>query len=541
MSRPEPGPTDASEAGSAPSLPASAVSSNADGLPAPILRVAGLGKTYAAPVLRDVDLDLLPGEVHALVGENGAGKSTLCRIVAGLTFPDAGTLTLNDRPFRPLSRKDAESRGISMVLQELNLLPTLSVAENIFFDELPHRWGWIDYPRLNRRAGAVLKRLGLPDLDPSRPVGELGIGEQQLVEIAAGLRRDCRVLILDEPTAALTDPEIALLFQQVREFRQRGGAVLYISHRLEEIRQIADRVSVLRDGRLVATRPMDGLSTDELVRLMVGRELPSSRRPPPPGDGEILLEVRDLRSGNRVRGVSFEARAGEILGFAGLMGAGRTETMRALFGADPADGGTVHLRGKAQPALIRTPGDAVRAGLALLTEDRKSQGLLLPLSLEQNLTLPSLSRLAGPLGWIPKGAEHRHAAPWIERLRIRCHSPAQPVVELSGGNQQKVVIGKWLLRDAEILLFDEPTRGIDVGARFEIYQLLDELAGRGKAVIVVSSDLKELMSISDRIAVMSAGRLTATFRRGEWTEDKLLSAAFRGHVRSEAATAHPAP
>ncbi|MCP5517760.1 MAG: sugar ABC transporter ATP-binding protein [Verrucomicrobiales bacterium] len=541
MSRPRPGPAIQPETGLPVSPSPCVVPPVGSQSHPPVLRLAGLGKTYAAPVLRAVDLEVFAGEVHALVGENGAGKSTLCRIAAGLTRPDAGTLELAGHPFRPRSRKEAERQGVSMVLQELNLLPTLSVAENIFFDELPHRWGWIDYARLNQQATAALERLGLPDLDPARAVGELGIGEQQLVEIATGLRRECRVLILDEPTAALTDPEIALLFQQIREFRTRGGAVLYISHRLEEIRQIADRVSVLRDGQLVATRPGRSLSADELVRLMVGRELPASLRPQPGPDGDVLLAVRDIHSGDRVRGVSFEARAGEILGFAGLMGAGRTETMRAIFGADRLDSGTVRFGKQTPPARLRTPGDAVRAGLALLTEDRKTQGLLLPLSVERNLTFPALSQLAGPLGWLAEPVERRQAGPWIERLRIRCHSPAQPVVELSGGNQQKVVIGKWLLRDCRVLIFDEPTRGIDVGARFEIYQLLAELAARGKAVIVVSSDLKELMSISDRIVVMSAGRVTATFRRGEWTEDKILRAAFRGHVRSETAPPPPAP
>jgi ribose transport system ATP-binding protein len=496
----------------------------------PFLRARGLGKSYAAPVLREAALDLRSGEIHALVGENGAGKSTLCRILAGLTPADTGEIRLDGAPFAPRSRKAAEARGIHMVLQELNLIPTLTVAENIFFDELPRRWGWIDYPRLNAAAAEALGRLGLDELDPTCPVARLGIGQQQMVEIAAGLRRECRLLILDEPTAALTGREIERLFAQVRAFRARGGAVLYISHRLEEIQQLADRVTVLRDGEVVATRPAAEVSADELVRLMVGRELPEflgSRERQP---GPVRLAVRDLWAGERVRGVSFEARAGEILGFAGLMGAGRTETLRAVFGADRPERGRIFLRGGAAPARIRSPRDAVRAGIAFVTEDRKAEGLLLPQPVRANLTLPSLRRWAGALGTLAPRREAREAARWIEQLRIRCHSGEQPVVELSGGNQQKVVMGKWLLRDADVFLFDEPTRGIDVGAKFEIYRLLDELALRGKAVIVVSSDLKELTAISDRIVVMSAGRVAATFRRGEWTEDRIMSAAFSGHL-----------
>ena len=500
----------------------------------PLLRVQGLSKSYAAPVLSDVDFEVRPGEVHALIGENGAGKSTLCRILAGLTEADAGTVTLDGEPFAPRSRKTAEQHGLCMVLQELNLIPTLTVAENVFFDELPHRWGWINYPRLNADTREALARLGLPDVDPRRPVGTLGIGQQQLVEIAAGLRRDCRVLILDEPTAALTGPEIDLLFRQVVAFRARGGAVIYISHRLEEVQRLADRVTVLRDGRVVTTRTASDVSPDELVRLMVGRDIPERIAAADRQPGGIMLAVRNLRAGDRVRGVSFEVRSGEILGFAGLMGAGRTETMRAIFGADPIDSGTIHLRGSTEAATLNSPRDAVRAGIALVTEDRKSQGLLLSQPVRVNLTLPSLERLTAPPGWINQAREREESRHWIGRLTIRCHSAEQPAVELSGGNQQKVVVGKWLLRDCDILIFDEPTRGIDVGARFEIYRLLDDLASRGKAVVVVSSDLKELMAVSDRILVMSGGRLAGEFLRGEWTEDKLLAAAFSAHLATTA-------
>ena len=498
----------------------------------PFLSVRGLGKTYATPVLDDVNVDLLPGEVHALVGENGAGKSTFSRILSGLTRPDRGEMQLAGRPYAPRSKNEGEAAGVHMVMQELNLIGTLSVAENIFLDHLPHRAGWIDFARLHRDAREVLGRIGMGDLDPALPVERLGVGQQQMVEIAASLWRDCRLLILDEPTAALTDPEVALLFEQVRRLRADGVAILYISHRLEEIRQIADRLSVLRDGRLVATRPVAEYTLDDIVRLMVGRELSDDLFGPPRTPGPVALSVRGLNRGTQVRNVSFEARRGEILGFAGLMGSGRTETMRAIFGADRPDSGTIHLHGSATPARIRSPRDAVRQGIALLTEDRKAQGLFLSLGIRENLTINALHRVARGGGWLAKSRETGDVRGWIDKLRVRCHSPDQGVAELSGGNQQKVIVARWLYRDCDILIFDEPTRGVDVGARFEIYRVLTELAAQGKAIVVVSSDLNELMSVCDRIAVMSAGELAATFPRGEWTQDKIMSAALSGHLRT---------
>jgi ribose transport system ATP-binding protein len=499
-----------------------------------LLQIAGLSKSYGpVRVLTDVDFDLRRGEVHALVGENGAGKSTLSRIIAGLTPADAGSLTLAGRPFQPRDRRDAEHHGVRMVMQELNLVGNLTVAESLFIDRLPHRWGWIDRAQLHRQARAALERVGLAGLDPARLIRTLGVGQQQMVEIAAGLARRCDVLILDEPTAALTTTETEQLFAQIAVLKATGTGVTYISHRLEEIRRIADRVSVLRDGRLVATRPVADVSLDEIVRLMVGREVGqmTARAPRPPGPA--VLEVRGLRREPAVKDVSFEARRGEILGFAGLMGSGRTETMRAIFGADRPDAGKIQLGGATRPARIRSPRDAVRQGLALLTENRKEQGLLLPLPVRANVTLPSLPRFAATAGWLRRSAEAEESTRWIGTLGIRCRDAEQRVADLSGGNQQKVVIAKWLLRDCDVLIFDEPTRGIDVGARFEIYQLLEGLAAQGKAIIVVSSDLPELMALCDRIAVMSAGRLAATFRRGEWTEGKIMTAALSGYLRSE--------
>lgn len=498
-----------------------------------MLLASGLTKTYATTVLDQVDFDLRRGEVHALVGENGAGKSTLARILSGITAPTSGAMQLNGQPYAPTSRKEAERRGVRMVMQELNLVGTLTVAESIFIDQLPHRFGWIDYAALHGQARQALAQVGLGDLDPGRTIASLGVGQQQLVEIAAGLCRQCDVFILDEPTASLTDPEIELLFGQIARLKTRGVGLIYISHRMEEIKRIADRISVLRDGRMVATRAAGEIALEEIVRLMVGRDLGEAiqrQREPP---GPVALRVEGLRRGTVVRGVSFEARRGEILGFAGLMGAGRTETMRLIFGADRADAGKVYLHDAREPVWIESPRDAVRQGIALLTEDRKEQGLLLPRPVRENISLTVLGRLSNWMGWVRGAAERAATSQWAGSLRVRCHSVEQRAAELSGGNQQKVVIAKWLHRDCDILIFDEPTRGIDVGAKFEIYQLLAELAGRGKAIIVVSSDLKELMALCDRIAVMSAGRVAAEFTRGEWNQDKIMAAALSGYGRND--------
>ena len=563
----------------------------------PLLSITGLWKSYAAPVLLDVALDLRRGEVHALVGENGAGKTTLARILSGLTRPDRGAMRLAGQPYAPASKGDAERHGIRMVMQELHLVGNLSVAENIFLGRLPRRLGVVTYRRLHAEARAAMARVGLQGVPPERPVRELGVGQQQLVEIAAGLSGRCELLILDEPTAALTDPEVARLFDQIRHLKAAGAAILYISHRMEEIFQIADRITVLRDGRVVATRvlgtsavreraavpnetpqptssalsresaeptqsppgpppsrPMPSalsresaeetkleteltdaaslapVTLDEIIRLMVGRNLgeahPSARRPP----GKVALRAVGLRRGTAVRDVSFEVREGEILGFAGLMGSGRTETLRLVFGADRPDAGAVYLYGADRPARIRSPRDAVRAGIALLTEDRKSQGLLLPLPVRHNVTIARLGEVAGPGGLLDGARERAVAERLAVDLAIQCRSVEQPVAELSGGNQQKVVVAKWLFRDCRVLLFDEPTRGIDVGAKFAIYKLLGDLAERGKAIVVASSDLLELLAICDRIAVMTAGRLAATFQRGEWTQDKIMAAALSGYV-----------
>ncbi|KWF26054.1 sugar ABC transporter ATP-binding protein [Burkholderia pseudomultivorans] len=496
----------------------------------PVLSVSGIGKTYAEPVLADVTLTLAAGEALALTGENGAGKSTLSKIVGGLVEPTAGTMRLGGQAYAPASRTQAEALGVRMVMQELNLLPTLTVAENLFLNHLPRRFGIIDRARLRDDARAAMAQVGLDAVDPDTPVGALGIGHQQMVEIARNLIGDCRVLILDEPTAMLTAREVELLFEQIDRLKARGVAIVYISHRLEELARVAERVAVLRDGRLVHVGDMSAITSDGLVTLMVGREIGEQIDLGVRKIGAPRLVVSGITRAPAVQDVSLEVRAGEIFGISGLIGAGRTELLRLIYGADTPDAGMIAVGQPPKPAAIRSPVDAVKHGIALITEDRKGEGLLLTQSVTANVSLGQLDRLARG-GVVDTARETALAEQQIDALRIRTHGAAQPVGELSGGNQQKVVIGRWLARDMGVLLFDEPTRGIDVGAKFEIYTLMGALAREGRALVVVSSDLRELMLICDRIGVMSAGRMTAVFERGNWTQDALLAAAFAGFGR----------
>ncbi len=493
----------------------------------PLLQVRGLRKAFAAPVLRDFDLTVRAGEVHALVGGNGAGKSTLARILAGLLERDGGEITLDGRSLRARSRREAQAAGVTLMLQELNVLPTLTVAENLFLPRLPRRWGFVDRRRLFEQTRVALARVGLDGLPPDTSAATLGVGQRQQVEMAAALAEECRLLILDEPTAALTMPETEKLFENLRRLRADGVSVLYISHRMDELRQIADTVSVVRDGQRVATLPMAQTGTAELVRLMAGHEVATTPAGRGRGFGEVALRVRGLRAGTAVRGVDLEVRRGEILGLAGLVGAGRTETLRAIFGADARDAGSVEIAGRAVD--LRGPAEAVAEGLAFVPEDRKDQGLLLDQSLRVNATLAALRQhQRGP--WMSRAAETRSTRGIVGRLAVRCDSPEQAVSSLSGGNQQKIVLGRWLLRDSAVLLLDEPTRGVDVPAKEAIYTLLRELAGEGKACVVVSSELPELMGLCDRIAVLSAGRVAGEFLPGEWSIEKLTAASFRGHL-----------
>ena len=490
----------------------------------PVLRVRGVDKRYAAPVLTRVDFDLREGEVHAVMGANGAGKSTLTRIICGLTAPDRGTMTLAGDRYAPRTRRDAQRSGVQLVMQELNLVPTLSVAENLFLTDLPSRFGFVSSARLLAKAKAALSVVGLSELDPRLTVGRLGIGHQQLVAVASALAHPCRVLVLDEPTAALTDSDIELAFARLRALRAAGTAILYISHRLEEIQRIADRITVLRDGRVVATRPAAGVSLDDMVQLMVGERALEALDQREHARGEVALRVEALSRGRRVRNVAFDVRHGEIFGLAGLVGSGRTETLRAIFGADRPQRGRVS-RGAGPPLRIRGPQDAVRAGIGMVPEDRK-EAILHSQPVRVNMTLAVLRAFARARWWIDRTGEVRAAADLRTRLDVRSHSLDQPAGELSGGNQQKVVIARWLLRDCGVLLFDEPTRGIDVSAKIAVYRVLNELAAAGKALVVVSSELPELMALCDRIGVMSGGRLVATFARGQWSHETIVAAAF---------------
>jgi ribose transport system ATP-binding protein len=487
-----------------------------------------LGKTYVTPVLRGVSLQLEPGEVLALTGENGAGKSTLTKIIAGLVRPTEGTMRFNGQPFSPASRHDAEALGVRMVLQELGLIPTLSVAENLLLGHIPARCGFIRRDRLNELAAEQMAIIGLAGIDPRTLVGRLGVGHQQMVEIARNLVGDCKLLILDEPTATLTSHEIDRLFQQIQLLKQRGVGIIYISHRLDEVQQVADRCMVLRDGSHIATRPMTELNQDDIVRLMVGHDVnQEGNAEARPGTGRISLEVRGLGRGKVVQDVDLALYEGEILGMAGLVGAGRTELLRLIFGADAKDRGQILLDGA--EVKVGSPMAAVRKGIGLVPEDRKSQGLMLPLAIRLNVTLSNI-RAVSRKGWLKGALERVQVNRLKEMFALKCNSIEQPVNELSGGNQQKVVFARWLHRDCKVLLLDEPTRGVDVGARADIYLQMEQLAASGKAILMVSSDLRELVQVCDRIAVMSVGKLVRVFKRGEWTQHALLEAAFSGYL-----------
>ncbi|AMP01979.1 heme ABC exporter, ATP-binding protein CcmA [Collimonas arenae] len=495
----------------------------------PLLSLTGVGKTYVEPVLSDVSISISAGQILALTGENGAGKSTLSKIVCGLVQATTGSMLLDGQAYQPASRKEAEQLGIRMVMQELNLIPTLSIAENLFLNQLPQRFGWIDKPKLAAAARVQMAAVGLTDIDPWTPVGELGVGHQQMVEIARNLIGSCRLLVLDEPTAMLTNREVELLFAQIARLQSEGVAIIYISHRLEELKRVADRIAVLRDGQLVCDDAIGGYNTEALVQLMVGRAAESELDLGHRNIGAPLLRVRNLGRGAVVAPASFDLRAGEILGIAGLIGSGRTELLRLIFGADRADQGEVFIGDQTKAANISSPKNAIASGIAMITEDRKSQGLLLPQSIGVNATLAKLSSVS-KFGVLDQQAEVAVADDYIKRLRIRSRDGTQAAGELSGGNQQKVVIARWLYRDCPIMLFDEPTRGIDIGAKFDIYKLLAELSRQGKGLLIVSSDLRELMLICDRITVMSAGKLVDTFERGQWSQETILAAAFSGYV-----------
>ncbi|MCA0376824.1 MAG: sugar ABC transporter ATP-binding protein [Gemmatimonadetes bacterium] len=493
------------------------------------LRMTDIRKTYPGVVALDgVSLDVRAGEVHVLLGANGAGKSTLMKVLSGAVTCDSGAIEVHGAPAHIASPRDARALGIAIVHQELALVPALSVAENLHLGRIPHRLGVVDSARMRRNAHDVLARLGVT-LPVDALVGSLSIAQQQLVEIARALLLDARILVLDEPTSALTERETQALFGVLADLRARGVAIIYISHRLEEIAAIGDRVTVLRDGRHVATHTVASADRSDLVRLMAGSDVAdvptAAARSEVRPRGPARLRVDDLRSGHAVRGVSFTVHAGEVVGLTGLLGAGRTETARALFGCEPQSGGTVLVDDV--PVRIRTPRDAIRAGIGFVTEDRKAQGLVLDRSVRDNIALAT-TRALSLWGVMRSHAERALAQESIERLRIRTPSDTQRVRLLSGGNQQKVVLAKWLATGARVLLLDEPTRGVDVHAKQEIYRLIADLAAQGTAVLVISSELPEVVAIADRTLVMRDGRIVSEFDRAQATPERLLACAV-GH------------
>ena len=485
------------------------------------LAVRGVARAFGATqALRGVELEAAAGEVHAVVGENGAGKSTLMKILAGALAPDEGTITLDGTPFRPRNPAEARAAGIALVSQELALCPHMTVEENIVLGREPARHGRLDRPASRKIATTALKAAGR-DLPLEARAGDLPIAEQQIVEIARALAAECRVLILDEPTSSLAKEDVARLFERVRALRARGTTVLYISHFLEEVRLLADRFTVLRDGATSATGTVAEVTDAEIVRAMAGRPVeslfPRSARTP----GDVVLELDALAGVRKPVSASLKLRRGEVLGIAGLVGAGRTEMLRAVFGLDAVRSGKVSVKGATGAA---GPADRLARGVGLLSEDRKVEGLALPLSIADNVTLSRLRGL-GPLGLVLSKNQEAAANRWMTELAVKARGPAEPVATLSGGNQQKVALARLLHHDTDVWLLDEPTRGIDVGSKAQIYALIDRLAAAGKAVLLVSSYLPELLGVCDRIAVMCRGKLGEARPAGEWTEHALLEEA----------------
>jgi len=483
----------------------------------------GISKTYpGVRALQDASLDVRPGEVHVLLGENGAGKSTLMKILSGAVLADTGEILVDGEPVHITDPVSARRLGISTIHQELSLVPDLSVAENIFLGQAPTRFpGIIDRRRMRQEATRILASIGV-SVDCDLHVRRLRLAQQQMVEVARALSTAARILVMDEPTSALSGREVAQLFSTIRRLTANGVAVVYISHRMEEVFEIGDRVTVLRDGRHVATRDIADVTVPELVRLMADREVSDHYPRRTHRTGEELLRVEHL-TGGALKDVSFVLHRGEILGIAGLVGAGRTRLARAIAGADRPQGGQICVQGAR--VTIRSPADAARAGIGFLPEDRKQQGLVLPLSVERNISMSHLSALSR-FGVVDRAAERREAEEGISTLRIRTPGPEQTVLSLSGGNQQKVVLAKWLAARAEILIFDEPTRGIDVAARQDIYLLMNRLVENGAGVIMISSDLPEVLGMSDRILVMRAGAVQLDVPAAEATDARVLKAAL---------------
>jgi ribose transport system ATP-binding protein len=486
--------------------------------------------------LADVSMDVLAGEVHALVGENGAGKSTLMKILAGVYTADTGEIIYKGGPYAPRTPGQARDAGIVTIYQELNLVPEMSITENMFLGAELSIGPILDWRAMHARARQLLGRLHL-GIDPRTAVGRLGVGQQQMVEVAKALLHEADVIILDEPTASLSVREIEDLFQIVRELKGQGVSSIFISHHLDEAFALSDRITVLRDGRLVTTQATSALSKAQLITLMVGRDLAeySPKQAVPPGPE--ILRVEGLARDGIFEDISFSSRAGEVVGLAGLVGAGRTEVVRAIFGADPLDAGRILIDGR--EVAIRHPRDAIRHGIALLTEDRKGQGLILLFDVRENISLAVLDRLTrGPV--TDERRERDLAAGYIDRLAIKAASQEQLALDLSGGTQQKVVLSKWLAANARVIIFDEPTRGIDVGAKAEIYGIMNELAAQGATIIMVSSELLEILAMSDRILVMRGGRIRGELSHADATQERIMAFATGADETDDVRPSQPA-
>jgi ribose transport system ATP-binding protein len=496
-----------------------------------LLKMEGIEKSFpGVHALDNAHFELRAGEVHALVGENGAGKSTLMKILSGIYAKDAGSIIYQGNEVDIPNPRAAQHLGISMIHQELNLMNHLSLAQNVFVGREPRgllRF-MLDEGKINAQTQELFDSMHLR-LDPRTLAADLTVAKQQMVEIAKALSFNSQVLIMDEPTAALTESEIEELFRIIHQLRDKGVGIVYISHRLEELKQIADRITVMRDGHTVDTVDAATVTIDRIISMMVGRTIyESSPEVPEQPNQEIMLEVRGLNRGAAIKDVNFTLKRGEILGFAGLMGAGRTEVARAIFGADAIDSGEIYVKGA--KATIRSPRDAVRYGIGYLSEDRKRYGLALGMDVQANIALASFEQFVGPLGVVDDSKTRKTADRYVDALAIKTPNIQQLVRNLSGGNQQKVVIGKWLAADTDILIFDEPTRGIDVGAKSEIYRLLNELAHSGKSIIMISSELPEILRMSHRIVVMCEGRITGELSAAEATQEGIMRLATQRSV-----------
>ena len=489
-----------------------------------ILKMQGIQKYFSGVhALKAVDFELRAGEVHALMGENGAGKSTLIKVLCGIHKRDGGSIELFGQDVHFNNIADSQAAGISVIHQELNMMNHLTVAQNMFIGREPKKGIIIDDKKMIRDAQALFDRIGVK-IDPTIKLGELTVGKQQMVEIAKAVSRECKLLVLDEPTAALTQPEVEELFKIMLDLKAKGIGMIYISHRMDEINRISNRVTVMRDGEYVGTVNTAEVTKDDIVKMMVGRVVMGDKKEAStvPSDAPVVLEVRNLNAGKEVKNVSFQLRKGEILGFAGLMGAGRTETARAIYGADPKQTGEIYLNGK--KVNIKTPEQAVKNGICYLSEDRKRYGLMLGKSITENSGIASFDKFIRH-GWINDKEMARVAEESNALLRTKTPSMNQLLKNLSGGNQQKVIIARWLIKNSDIFIFDEPTRGIDVGAKSEMYTLMEDLAAQGKSVIMISSELAEVQRLSDRVIVMCEGRITAELDIADATQEEIMKYA----------------